>query len=294
MTIEAVIESEFSDQQREEMHAANRRLAKLYRGGALDGWLEFVPALVSIRTAALHAAGTNSTRDRRYGRALVQIMQRLLPGFVDGASIRPEATHLLWLSEEERIEVLAGHRAKLTPAQHAALATPKGARNCVARIIAARDQPGPRPEQPQEQAKAQKPEQPQRGSLEANLLSHFPPQLRNNAEVVTAVTSIVASFDRVNAAHVEHRVQQVFGERAARVKRILQDANRRFPFTRAEFAQLRMAVHPDNSASEQARNLLARLLEERKHLLRPEEDLPPHAPLPVDSHEMQARKRTRR
>ena len=287
MTVQTVIATEFSEQDIADMAEANRRLGKLYRGAHLDEWLAYIPKLTAIRTAALHAAQTNNMKDRRYGIALKEIMHQLLPKFLDGKIVRSEATHLMWLAEEERLELLAEHRAKLTPAQHVALATPKGARNCVARIIAARGQPRPGP---QEQAKAQA-GQPRRGTLEADLLTHFPPQLRKSAEVATAIRSIAAQFDAMNAAHIEKRIHEVYGERAERAKRILQDANRKHPFTRAQYSRLLMVAHPDNSASEEVRNQVTRLLEARKYLLRPEEDLPMRQPLPVDANELQARRR---
>ena len=144
MTVQAVIDKEFTEQDRAEMAEANRRLKRLYDGGHLDEWLAYVPKLTAIRTAAMHAAQTNNMKDRRYGIALKEIMRQLLPKFLDGATVRAEATHLMWLGEEaERLAMLAEHRSKLTPAQHVGLATPKGARNCVARVIAARDQPQP-------------------------------------------------------------------------------------------------------------------------------------------------------
>lgn len=57
----ALFEDNFTPEQRKEMRAANGRLNSLYKGAALEAWLQFLPKLTTIRAAALQASGANST-----------------------------------------------------------------------------------------------------------------------------------------------------------------------------------------------------------------------------------------
>ncbi|MGO4438436.1 hypothetical protein [Rhizobium sp. RAF56] len=140
MSVQELIEIEFTPQEREEMQEANKRLGRIYRGKHLDDWLKFVPQLARLREAAQHAAKSNRPKGPAYNEFLRGFLRALLPNFLDGEVVREEAGHLAWLGEEaERMAILQEYRATLTASQHAKLASPKGARNAVLRIIAARE-----------------------------------------------------------------------------------------------------------------------------------------------------------
>lgn len=295
MPIES-IEQTLDEAERAALAAFEERFKRVAHGRHLDDWREMIPGLVILSRTAKGIAGATERRGAAYNRHFAELVfdhARKVSNRVSLKEIKgmmQSFSYLLWLSEgQDRLAVLDAELEKLPLNRRTRINAPLSAYKLVKAVEDARAQA----ERPQEQAKAKaQAERPKPESLGANLLSYFPPQLRKNAEVLAAVKAIAASFDAINAAHVEQRIEQVYGERAAAAKRIIQDANRKHPFTQRQFKDLLLCVHPDNPASPEVRNRTTRLVKAREHMLAPEEDTPKPPPLPVDPNELQARKRT--
>jgi hypothetical protein len=129
--------SRLPSEELDEFVKTDRKLAYLYKGGALDDWMAMVPAMRKVQQIVFTAVHTNNTGSYDYKRKLPHILRRTLPHFLDGDHVRDEWAHILWLDEPDHLMRLDAYRKELTPAKHIALATPKAARNAVQRIIKA-------------------------------------------------------------------------------------------------------------------------------------------------------------
>lgn len=127
------------EQERETFASHDQKLAKLYKGGGLDAWLDLRDACTRVRQIAMDAARVNSVKSGFYIQKLPHILRRTLPHMLEGDRVREEFSCLLYLAEPENSMRLDAYREQLTAAQLAALATPKAARNAVRRIIKAEE-----------------------------------------------------------------------------------------------------------------------------------------------------------
>jgi hypothetical protein len=134
MTLESIVQSELTAEEREGLEQDRLRWRAMGAGAHLDAWLKFGPGLLALRRVAMRLVHANAPKGKRYNKQFTELLQHF------GLHTMPATTALLWLHEDEqRLAVLAEVRAALTtPGERARFNSPITAKQHVVKRLEAR------------------------------------------------------------------------------------------------------------------------------------------------------------